>query len=135
VLDISAAFLTWAPAGITPERILQGVASGALGKASFAGGWRTASLGAVFHFTIAFVATTIFYLASRKVAILIESPILAGIGYGVCVYAVMYWVVVPLSRIGPRPFSLGNALIAIGTHMVCVGLPIAVAVRRFGGPP
>jgi uncharacterized membrane protein YagU involved in acid resistance len=131
VLDITAAFLTWAPYGVTPERVLQSVASGALGRRSFEGGWETAALGALFHFTIAFVAASVFYFASLGIATLTERPILSGIAYGVCVYAVMYWVVVPLSRVTPRPFSLRNTVIAILTHIVCVGLPIATMVRRY----
>ena len=35
VLDITAAFVTWAPKGVTPVRILQGIASGLLGVKAF----------------------------------------------------------------------------------------------------
>ncbi len=37
-LDITAAFVTWAPQGVSPIRILQGIASGLLGAKAFAGG-------------------------------------------------------------------------------------------------
>jgi hypothetical protein len=37
----------------------------------------------------------------------------------------------PLSRIEPRPFSMVRTLIAIVTHMFCVGLPISLTVRRY----
>ncbi|PYX93052.1 MAG: hypothetical protein DMG67_05280, partial [Acidobacteria bacterium] len=42
ILDITAAFVTWAPQGVKPIRILQGIASGLLGAKSFTGGWETA---------------------------------------------------------------------------------------------
>ena len=42
----------------------------------------------------------------------------------------MYWVVVPLSRIGPRPHSLSNDGLAIAIHICLIGLPIALIVSR-----
>ena len=56
VLDITAAFVTWALKGIMPARILQGIAAGLLGLKSFDGGMPTAALGLAFHFLIAFTA-------------------------------------------------------------------------------
>jgi uncharacterized membrane protein YagU involved in acid resistance len=131
-LDITAAFITaWLRAGVTPARVLQFVASGLLGAASFNGGANTAGLGLVLHFVIATVATVIFYFASRKLLFLIERPVTFGLLYGVLVYAFMNIVVVPLSRVQPRPLTLTGFVIGILTIMFCVGLPIAVIVRRF----
>src|SRR6266496_3791093 len=104
-LDITAAFVTWAPQGVSPIRILQGIASGLLGAKAFAGGWKTAALGFVCHFFIAFSAATVFYVASGKLTLMTRRPILSGILYGVAVYLVMYWIVMPLSNFHKRPFS------------------------------
>jgi hypothetical protein len=131
VMDITAAIVTTIALGGNPLRMLQGIASGALGAQSFEGGWKTAALGLGFHFLIAFTAATVFYLASRKLAFMTRRPILSGVAYGVAVYLVMYWVVVPLSLIHRHPFSVFNTVIAIITHMVCVGLPISLVVRRY----
>jgi hypothetical protein len=131
VLDISAAFLTWAPQGVMPIIILQGIASGVVGRKSFDGGWATGALGLLLHFVIAFSAATVFYAASRKLRFMTERPILSGILYGVAVYLVMYWVVMPIAIAHRRPFSITAALIAIVTHMVCVGLPISLVVHRY----
>jgi hypothetical protein len=128
-LDITAAFVTWAPQGVRPGRVLQGIASGLLGPRSFALGWPTALLGGALHYFIAFSAATLFYLASRRISFLADWPILSGPLYGVAVYAVMYWIVIPLSHLHPRPFSWTATVIAILTHMVCVGLPIAIVVN------
>lgn len=130
-MDITAAFVTWAPRGIKPITILQGIASGLLGQTSFAGGWSTAALGLACHFFIAFSAATVFYLASRKLKFMTRRAILAGILYGVAVYLVMYWVVLPLSEFHRRPFSWSATVIAIITHMVCVGTPISLTVRHY----
>lgn len=131
VLDISAAFLTWAPKGITPARILHGIASAAIGPRSFRGGWPTAALGLAFHFLIAFSAAAVFYAGSRKISFMLRQPVLAGIVYGVLVYLFMYWVVLPLSIFHRGPATVSATIIAIVTHMICVGLPISLLVHRF----
>lgn len=130
-LDITAAFVNCCLRGLGPKQLLQGIASGLLGPESFRGGWWTAGLGLVIHFFIAFSAATFFYVASRKLKWLTERAVLSGIAYGVCVYVVMYWVVIPLSRIAPGPFSLWQTILAMVVHVVCVGLPISLSIRRF----
>jgi len=131
-LDICAAFLTaWLRAGVGPIGLLQYVASGALGPAAFQGGIRTALIGLALHFLIATIWTVIFYLASRKWLFLIEKPIQFGLLYGIAVYLIMTFVVVPLSRVTPRPATISGRTIGILTIMFCVGLPIALIVRRF----
>jgi hypothetical protein len=59
------------------------------------------------------------------------TPYLAGITFGVAVYLVVNSVVLPLSRVHRAPFSLSQMVIAVFTHMVCVGLPIAFTIRRY----
>ncbi len=113
-----------------PTRILQGIASGLLGSRSFSGGMKTAALGLGIHFLIALTAASVFYAASRKLSFMTQRPIIAGVLYGVAVYLFMYWVVVPLS-VGRGPFSWSSTIIAIITHMVCVGLPISLMVSRY----
>ncbi len=130
-MDISAAFITWYPKGIMPARILRGVAAGALGPKSMTGGWQTAALGLAIHFFIAFSAATVFYLASRKLPFMVRQPFIYGPIYGILVYTFMYWVVMPLSARPPGKFSLFNTVIAIITHIICVGTPIAFVESRF----
>lgn len=131
VMDITAAFLLWMPKGVSPRRLLQGIAGGLLGPASFHGGWATSSLGLAFHFLIAFTAATVFYAATRKLSALLDHPWLAGIGYALVVYGFMYWVVMPLDRIHHSPATLSNSVTAIVTHIICVGLPISLVIHRF----
>ena len=128
-MDITAAFITWAPRGVTPLQILQGIASALLGPHSFEGGPTTGALGAVIHF-IAFWAAAVFYAASRKLPLLILRPILSGIVYGVAVYVVMYWIVLPLAHFQGAQRNLFNSIVAIVTHIICVGLPISIVVSR-----
>ena len=131
LLDIAAAFVTWAARGVQPVRILQSVASGLLGAAAFQGGTKTAALGAVLHFLIAFIWATVFYVVSRKLAFLTRRPVISGMLYGVVVYVLMYYVVLPLSASRTPAFSVTAVAIAVLTHMFCVGLPISLAVRLY----
>lgn len=130
-MDITAAFVTWAPRGIRPAQILRGIASGLLGPKSFDGGWQTALFGTVLHFGIAFSAAGVFYGASRKLLFLRRRPVLSGVLYGIAVYVFMYWVVLPLSAYHKPPFSISATIMAIVTHIVCVGLPISLIVDRY----
>ena len=135
IMDITAAFLTWMPKGVSPRRLLQGIAAGLLGPASFRGGWATSALGLAFHFLIAFTAAAVFYAASRKLPALLKHPWIAGIGYALVVYGFMYWVVMPLDRLPRGPVTLSNTVTAIVTHIACVGLPISLVMHRFARRP
>lgn len=132
-LDICAAFLTaWFRGGVGPVRLLQFVASGLIGPAAAVqGGTKTALLGLALHFLIATGATIVFYLASRKLLFLIERPVHFGLLYGVAVYLFMNFVVLPLSLVPQRTMTVTGLIIGLLTIMFCVGLPIALIVRRY----
>ena len=131
-MDITAAILTYKIRNnVPPVRILQSVASGLLRKDAFAGGTRTAALGLFLRFVIAFGATTAFYLVSRKMAWLIQNAVIAGILYGIVVQQFMQQVVLPLSAFHKTPFNFTALAIGLATHVICVGLPIALAVKKF----
>jgi hypothetical protein len=130
-LDILDALVFFGLRGAAPIRILQSIAAGLLGRAAFAGGWRTAALGLALHFFIAFVVVLVFMLAARRVRALTRAPLAFGLLYGVAVYLVMNLVVVPASAAGGArtwpawPVVLNGVLI----HMFGVGLPAALAAR------
>ncbi len=130
-LDITAALVVYARFGRSSVRLLQGIASGLLGQAAFQGGLATALLGLVCHFFIATSAAAVYFAGSRRLPILIERAVVSGALYGMAVYFFMQLVVIPLSAIGPRPFSLRATIIGIVIHIFCVGLPIALIVRRY----
>ena len=128
--DITAAFVTWAPRGIMPARILKGIASALIGSDAFMGGALTAALGLALHFLIAFSAAAVFYAASHNLNFMTRHPIVAGVLYGIVVYFVMYWIVLPLSRFHPG-HTLRSSIIAVVTHIICVGLPISLVISRY----
>src|SRR5215813_14163761 len=131
ILDISSAVIISLVGHRSPVRMLQGIASGLLGPRSFDGGSATAALGLFLHFFIAFSAATVFFLVSRKLSFLTRHPVISGFLYGIAVYIVMYWVVVPLSAIHRHPTSLGQIPLPVIVHMFCVGLPISLSVWRY----
>jgi hypothetical protein len=130
-LDISDAFIFYSLRGVTPVRILQGIASGVLGRTAFDMSHRSALLGLFFHFFIAFSATTIFLLASRKLP-LASRPFLYGALFGLALYVVMNYVVLPLSKIGLRPTPPLVPLInGVAALIFCIGIPLAFIARRY----
>lgn len=132
-LDITGACVaSWLRAGVMPVRVLQSVASGLLGSDAYTGGAKTAVLGLALHFLIATIWTVVFYLASRKLRFLLAQPIVWGLVYGIVVYAFMNFVVLPMSKFPQRtPPTLTGRLIGLVIIMFCIGLPIALIVRRF----
>ena len=130
VLDISSAFVIWWQRGVAVRRGLQGIAAGLLGANSYDGGLLTAGLGLSLHFFVAFVVVSIFYLASRKIDFLTIHPGVSGVLYGIGVYIVMYWFVLPTAFPTFR-HRLWNELLAVVIHISLIGLPCALIVRRY----
>ena len=117
--------------GLPPERLLQVVASGALGKAAFTGGAPAAAFGLACHFALSFVWMGIFFFAARRIPALARKPLLAAVGYGLLVFFTMRLVVLPLSAF-PRPvtfnaFSWGMDILS---HIFLFSLPIVWATRK-----
>lgn len=129
-LDITEACVYWAVTkGVAPERIFQSVASGLLGKAAFKGGAQTAALGLTLHFVIMAVMVTVYAIAGLRLPVLTRKPVLMGVDYGLATYAVMNYVVLPLSQARHGgPFVLPVFINGIFAHVVMVGLPIALIV-------
>lgn len=130
VLDILKPILFTMMRGGSPIRMLQGIASGALGKESFQGGYATALMGLGFHFFIAFTVFATYYFASRVLRPLETHALPLGALYGIAVYFFMQFVVFPLSAIGSVNHPPGVLIDGILTHILCVGLPTGIVVRE-----
>jgi hypothetical protein len=135
-LDITYACVYWGlKRNVPAQRILQSVAAGLLGKASFEGGGKTAALGLALHYLIALSMSGAYYLVARRWTLLWQRPLLAGAAYGLLLYAIMNYIVVPLSAAGgggsqdPLWISLSLAV-----HALLIGVPIALFVRRARRP-
>ncbi|MBI2679130.1 MAG: hypothetical protein HYX28_10145 [Candidatus Koribacter versatilis] len=135
--DITQAFVAFGLAfHATPFRILQSIARGYFGPRTFAMGWTSALLGLATHFFIAFTAAAVYYLASRSFPrkagrVLTEHAVVCGLLYGLVVFSVMYFVVMPLTPIGWPRMNLANWVTGPVGHPLLVGLPIALSVRKY----
>lgn len=130
-LDILEAIIFYGLRGISPTRILQGIAFGLIGRAAFTQGSRSAALGLLLHFVIATTWAAIYLLVSRRHP-LSRHPWIYGTLYGIIVYILMNYVVLPLSHVGLRPLPpLLPLFNGVGALIVCIGLPLAFIARRY----
>ncbi|MDE3053932.1 MAG: hypothetical protein KGN74_04985 [Gemmatimonadota bacterium] len=120
-------------AAVTPVGILRGIASGLLGAAAFSGGYATAALGLVCHYAIALIWTLVFFYIYPRLAFLARSVPLTAVLYGTFVSLVMTFVVLPLSRVGPRAFHASAFAVATVILWFTIGLPLALFARRRAG--
>jgi uncharacterized membrane protein YagU involved in acid resistance len=131
-LDIAAACLrAYATNGTPPDRVLQYIAAGVFGKSAYAGGYGMMAWGLLFHFIIAAACVICFFWAYPRWSFLRESVWINSVLIGVVAWVVTTQVVVPLSRLKPPPFRAGDALIAMGILVVCIGLPTAFAAKNY----
>ena len=129
--DLAQAFIAFGLLGAKPFRILQHIAGGIFGARASHMGWTSALIGLGCHFLIATTAATVYYVASRKLTLLVEHPIMCGLLYGEFVFLFMYFVVLPLSAVGPAHFNIATYITGPIGHPLLVGLPIALSVQRF----
>jgi hypothetical protein len=125
-LDLTAAFLSYGPG------VPRAIAGGLLGPAALHGGTGTYVLGVLLHFFIACSAAAIYYAVSRVLGFMTEHAVVCGVFYGIAVFLVMNLVVLPLSALHVKgPFQLRGLIQGLLVHMICIGLPIALSVKRF----
>jgi hypothetical protein len=128
---IAAAAQAYLMRGMNPVIVFQYVASGALGRSAFDGGWLTAGLGIVFHLAIALSWAALFFFAYPSFSFLAKSRVFNGVAYGLLIWLTMNLLVVPMSRIPARPFVLLNVVTGMLILIVMVGMPVAFIVPKY----
>jgi len=130
-LDLLDAFVFFGlRSGATPGRILQSIAAGVFGRGASRMGIHSMGAGFLLHYFIAFLIVAIFYALSRAIPFLRRQWLISGLVYGVAAYAVMNYVVLPLSAAGRGPFVLPVFVNGILIHALGVGLPSAWFARE-----
>lgn len=111
-----------------PGVILQAIASGLLGRASFSGGPLTMGLGLLLQVAMSLIIAAIYGLASVRLPVLVRRPVAFGALFGVGVFIVMNFVVVPLSAaVHPKhPPSVATIVLNLDA-MILFGLIVALA--------
>ena len=113
----------------------QGVASALLGGDAFTGGASVIALGIVCHFIVATCVVAAYVSASRWIPALTRHAVPLGMAYGLWVFFVMNWVVIPLTRIGRVPtFTTGALVGGVLMHVFLIGPPAALVARRVAWP-
>lgn len=122
-------WFSWTQEGLT--RVFQTIAVGVLGKASYEGGMTSAWLGAGLHVFMATMFVGAYTLVARRVPHLLRRPWLYGPLYGVLLYVVMNFAVMPLSRVGRSPSfaHLDWITASVVAHMV-FGVICVLFARR-----
>ena len=133
LIDLLFAFLFFGIGfGVAPMRVMQSIASGFFGAAAFDGGASSAAIGVLAHFFILNVAASFYYLAARRMPWLTRHALVSGVLFGLAIYVVMTFVVVPLSAAshGHSPWTAVLGQFAI--HPL-LGVAIALIVQRGAG--
>lgn len=109
--------------------VLHAIAGGLLAVASFRGGSATAWLGLLLQWGMSLLIAAIFCLGARRLRWIAERAVAAGLAYGVVIFLVMNYVVMPLSawhRVNDfTPAKFVENLVA----MLLFGLIVAVCAK------
>ena len=128
MVDIGAASLI---NDASPTVILQAIASGLLGMAAYKLSW-TVALGLVLQVLMSIVIAAIYSEAAGAISLLRRHPYLSGLGYGLGVFVVMNFVVVPLSAAAPKPTHVTLAWVLMNVAaMLLFGVLVSFAANRF----
>lgn len=104
-LDLLFAWGFWAPKGASLSRILQSIAAGWYGKASHSMGATSVWVGALSHYAIAAAFVAAYWIAAQRLPALLRRYVLLGAVYGLLLYVVMNFIVLPLSAAGMPGFD------------------------------
>ncbi|MEO7026713.1 MAG: hypothetical protein ABI056_04080 [Caulobacteraceae bacterium] len=130
-LDFFAAMLIYHG---TASGVAKAVARGWFGEGAKAGGTNIEVVGMASHWGILLTAASIFVLTSLRFPVLRHRAWITGPLFGICIYGVMHYVIVPLSAvhrvINPKGFQFMDEFAG---HMLVIGLPIALWSRAILG--
>jgi hypothetical protein len=116
-----------------PSVIQQFIAGGLLGPAALQGGAHTVWLGLFLQWGMSILIAAIFVLASLRARWLRARWVVGGLAYGVIVFVVMNYAVVPLSAWRRFNHFTSASFIENLAAMLVFGLLISICARRFLG--
>ena len=112
---------------VGPQVVLKAIASGLIGKAAFAGGHTTVFAGLLLQWGMSIGIAAIFLMTTARLSLSPAQALGAGALYGLPVYLVMTFVVVPLSNAPSKPNLSPRGVAADLTAMVLFGVIVAMA--------
>lgn len=122
---------------VSPVLILHYIAAGLVGpKAALTGGASVAALGLVLQWAMSLVIAAIFVFAARQMPALTRAWLPWGLAYGVGIFFVMNYVVLPLSAAMTKPhlphFTIAHFIENL-LAMLLFGVIVAFFTSRFAG--
>jgi len=91
-------------------------------------------VGIASHYMILLIAAAIFVLTSLRFPVLRRMAWVTGPLFGICIYVVMHFVIVPLSAVHKISNPAGIQFVEeFCGHMFVIGLPIALWARALVG--
>ena len=135
-LDIIAAFLQYyLKTKNSPVIVLQYIASGVFGDDAYTGGLQMTIWGLLFHYVIALAFTALFFRLFRALPFIRRMGVLSGILYGIFMWSVTQFIVIPLSNIpGVAPLKATSVATAVAILIICIGIPLYYLARNAYGP-
>ncbi len=115
---------------VSPGLIFRFIASAIFGPDAYKGGSEMIVAGVVFHYLIAYLFTTAFYLLYPYAFSILKNKYIVANVYGGITWLLMNMVVVPLSKIGPHAIKPTDAIMGLLALIICVGLPIAALADK-----
>lgn len=129
-LNILAAFLFDALFQGTPLGLLNGIAAAAW-PALDIGEMANAVAGLIVHFAIMFAMVAVYFTLAARIRAINRHRWLSGAVYGLLLWCVMYWAVLPHRF--PTMFPVldpKEVAMQLFSHIILVGLPIAWVAHR-----
>jgi hypothetical protein len=114
-----------------PDVIARSIARGLLGASAMQGGTPITILGIVLQAAMGSLIALIYGVISLKLPVLTRRWVTFGVLYGVVVFFVMNWVVVPLSAVHAQPkFASGLIIVENIAAMIVFSLIITGFAHR-----
>jgi hypothetical protein len=101
------------------------VASGFFGEKAFKGGYEMVYFGIAFHMLVSLIWSIVYYFTLRKVLFFQKNKIIGGLIYGVIIWLIMTFLILPFTNVPKSTFIIFVAFKQIVILMLCVGLPIS----------
>jgi hypothetical protein len=113
-----------------PFPVFRYIASGVFGKETASTGTLMIIWGLVFHYINAFLFTAFLFLIYPKLIAWLKNKFLTGLIYGIFIWAIMNFVVVPLSRINKFPSGAKEAILDAMILVFMIGFPVTLLAHR-----
>lgn len=111
--------------------VFRNIGSGIFGEAAMTGGEIMIVYGILLHYLIALCFTVVWFLSYPLFNSILRYKIVIAIFYGIVTWAVMEFVVQPLSNVPKHPFYVSGAITGCVILIFTVGLTITLMAHAY----